>query len=111
MPDSVFFFEVPHFTVWNVLYTGIGAAIFWNRWGRTKLRVFVLAGIVEWICEKDSKEAGALEFVVFIILGCLVGVGVAEPQNVPQSLAAGMGWTGFLATNKTEEDRHVETSV
>ena len=100
MLESAPFFEVPSFTFWNVFYTGSGAAIFWAKWGRANLRVFALADIIELFCEKGSKRAIALEFTIFIALGSLIGIGLTDPVNAKQALAAGMGWTGFFAGTK-----------
>lgn len=100
MPESAPFFEIPPFTFSNVLYTAIGAAIFWTKWGRTKLRAFALSDIIELFYEKDSKRAVALEFIIFIALGCIVGIGLTEPGNARQAFAAGMGWTGLFAGTK-----------
>ena len=39
-------FEPPSFGFWNVVYTAIGATVFWGTWGRTKLKPFVLPDII-----------------------------------------------------------------
>lgn len=92
-------FKVPDFDVWQVIYTAIGVAVFWMKWGRTKLRAYALSDLIEIFCK--GKLATIMEFAVFILLGCLVGIGVAQPQNAAQALTAGFGWTGFFSTHRT----------
>jgi hypothetical protein len=36
-------FQIPHFSAGAILFTSIGASIFWARTGRTKLKVYVLS--------------------------------------------------------------------
>lgn len=90
-------FQSPQFTFWNVMFTAVGAAVFWGKWGRLSLRAFVLSDILNLFPLKGSHRA-AIEFVIFMGLGCLVGIGVAQPHNAVQALTAGFGWTGFFST-------------
>jgi hypothetical protein len=90
-------FEVPHFTIWNVLYTATGAAVFWGRNGRSKLKVYYLSHVFDIVKFPEGHLRQGVEFSVFIILGCLMGIGIAQPGTVPQAITAGMAWTGFLA--------------
>ena len=92
-------FEYPPFEIGNVVYTAIGATVFWSKWGRTGLKAYGLSGVID-LFPIDARAKMALEFVVFVILGCAVGIGVANPSNAPQALSAGMGWTGFLTTSR-----------
>jgi hypothetical protein len=88
-------FQIPTFTFWNVAFTAIGVAIFWGKWGRTKLKAYVLSDIVN-LLPVDDKWRSAIEFVVFVAFGCLVGIGVTQPTTAAQALTAGLGWTGFV---------------
>ncbi len=36
------------FTFLNILYTGIGSAVFWGKAGRSKLRAYALSDLVKW---------------------------------------------------------------
>jgi hypothetical protein len=90
-------FESPHFTFWNTAYTAIGAAVFWGRSGRTKLRVYYLSHVLDIMEFPEGRLRKCVEFAVFIVLGCLIGIGIANPGTVPQALTAGFAWTGFLA--------------
>ena len=91
-------FEAPYFTIWNVLYTGIGATILWGKLGNTKLRPFGLWRLIKLLPVSQNKKE-VIEIIVFISLGCIVGIGIVQPTNVPQALSAGFGWTGFLTSN------------
>jgi hypothetical protein len=95
-------FAAPIFDFWAVLYTAAGATVFWGKWGRTRLRPFLLATVMDYFFsgQKTLKLRQLIEFVIFLGFGVLVGVGLTEPQNVTQALAAGLGWTGLVASNK-----------
>jgi hypothetical protein len=41
-----------------------------------------------------------IEFLVFLALGCIVGIGFTNPSNPQQALTAGMGWTGVFVRRK-----------
>jgi hypothetical protein len=90
-------FDPPHFTFWNTAYTAIGAAVFWGRNGRTKLKVYYLSYVFDLLEFPEGRSRRCTEFVIFIVLGCLVGIGIAKPGTVPQALTAGFAWTGFFA--------------
>ena len=96
-------FEGPTFTFWNVVYTAIGAMIFWAKWGRTRLKVYALSNIVR-LLPIPRIWRNAIEFLVFIFLGCLVGIGLVKPENVAQALTAGLGWTGLLSQRVSGEE-------
>lgn len=92
-------FELPEFTVWKLIYTGIGAAVFWGVWGRSRLKPFILFDLFKNLpVPEPVKEV--IEFLVFIALGCLVGIGFTDPVNPRQALTAGFGWTGAFARIK-----------
>jgi hypothetical protein len=93
-------FDAPSFTFWNVVYTAIGASVFWSTWGRTKLKTFVLPDLVRYLPWKRWHPL--IEFVLFIALGCVVGVGVTNPTNPRQAITAGLGWTGAIARRKAK---------
>jgi hypothetical protein len=89
-------FEPPHFTAWNVTYTAIGAAVYWGKWGRTKLKAYVLS---DWLVllPVDDKWRCAIELFTFVALGALIGVAIVQPLNAIQALTAGFSWTGVFA--------------
>ncbi len=87
-------FQDPHFTVWNVIFSAIGAAIFWGRWGKNKLRPFFLADFID-LLPANEKTKDLISFLLFVALGCVVTVGVVQPTNVPQAFSGGLGWTGL----------------
>ncbi len=91
-------FEAPSFTVWNIVYTAIGASVFWSTWGRTKLRAFILPDLIRYLPWKRWHPL--FEFVLFIAIGCVVGVGMTNPTNPRQAITAGLGWTGAIARRK-----------
>jgi len=87
----------PDVTFASVFFTAIGAALFWGKWGNRKLRAYALSRLLEYIFPKSPYVRHVLEFFVFIALGCVVGIGLTQPANIPQCFTAGLGWTGFVA--------------
>ncbi len=89
-----------HFTFSNILFTAIGAIVFWARkGGRSELKAYGLSdmiGLLPW----DVKARRWIEFGIFILLGCAVGIGFTEPTNPRQALTAGFGWTSLLAFSR-----------
>lgn len=88
-------FQGPSFTFWNIVYTAIGAAGFWSTWGRSKLKPFLIADLIRRLPARRWHPL--IEFLLFIVLGVIVGIGVTNPTNAQQAIAAGMGWTGIFA--------------
>jgi hypothetical protein len=103
-------FENPTFTLGAVAYTAIGAAVIWGKMGRTKLKAYVLSDVVNRL-PLGIKFRSLIEFIVFVTLGCAVGIGVAQPTNARQALTAGIAWTSFFSiprgTNKSPKQNRV----
>ena len=83
-----------------VFSTALGAFMLWAKWSQKRSKVFILADVIELFCEKDSQTARQLEFIVFIALGCFVGIVMVEPATIRQAFAAGLGWTSFCINTK-----------
>lgn len=100
-------FTAPIFEFWAVVYTAAGATVFWGKWGRTRLRPFLLATVMDYFfsSKKLEKLRQLIEFLIFISFGVLVGVGLTEPHNVTQALAAGLGWTGLVASTSNNSSK------
>jgi len=88
-------FEMPAFTFWKLVFTAIGAAVFWAKWGRSRLRAYVLSDFVA-LLPLSRRGRAAVELLIFLALGSIVGIGVANPLNVTQAITAGFGWTGIV---------------
>ena len=88
-------FENPSFTFWNLVYTAVGSAVLWGTWGRTRLKAFVLSDLLGLFLK--GRWLFMFEFLVFIALGCLVGIGVVHPVDATQAITAGFAWTGAFA--------------
>ena len=93
-------FNIPDYSFGRVLFTAIGAAVFWGKWGKTKLKAFVLSDLLNAIPMKP-KIRGAIELLIFIALGCAVGIALVQPTNAAQALTAGFGWTGLFAGHRS----------
>jgi len=84
------------FSISNVLFTAIGASVYWGINGRSKLRAYLLREVIDWLDLNPTARA-ATEFVIFVVLGCLVGIAVTQPISATQAITAGFGWTGLFA--------------
>jgi hypothetical protein len=81
-----------------ILFTGLGAAIFWGRNGRKKLKVFVLSDLFDALkFDEKSPWRVVIEFVLFVTFGILIGIGGIAPTTIPQALTAGIAWTGMVS--------------
>jgi hypothetical protein len=89
-------FEAPEFAAWSVFYTAIGVSVFWAKWGRSRLRPYVLPDVIG-LLRLSPQARAALEFLVFLFIGCCVGIAALEPKNAVQAITAGFGWTGIFA--------------
>lgn len=88
-------FQTPFFHSWCFFYTAIGAAVVWGKWGRETLKPYILSDLIG-LLPLSERLRNALEFLLFILIGCLVSIGVVQPVNPTQAIAAGMGWTGIF---------------
>jgi hypothetical protein len=95
--NSTVVFQAPHFTFWTTVYTALGAMFFWTRTGRAKLKVYALSWLFDILKVPDSGKRQVVEFIIFIVFGCLIGIGIANPATVAQAVTAGFAWTGFVA--------------
>ena len=68
----------------------------WGRLGPKKVEVYTLSPLFRSL-GMPTKARIVVEFIIFAVLGVVVGVSIVQPTNVPQALAAGLGWTGVLA--------------
>jgi len=90
-----------HFTFSNLLFTATGVVVFWARkGGRSELKALGLSDMVGLLPLRRSLRY-LLEFIIFIVLGCVVGIGFTAPTNARQALTAGFGWTSLLASVRT----------
>jgi hypothetical protein len=93
-------FENPPFHTWSVIYTALGVILFWSKWGREKVKAYYLSELVETFV-KNERAQMVIELLLFVSIGCLVGIGIVRPQNIPQALSAGLGWTGLVAHHRS----------
>ena len=88
-------FDVPDFTVWNVLYTASATLTLWGSFGKPRLRATGLPRVVG-LLPLSRKNRERVELVLFVALGVIVGIGVTAPVNPSQAISAGLAWTGAL---------------
>lgn len=83
----------------SVFYAAMGSALFYSRWGRKKLKVYLLSDLLD-VFQLSEKARVIIEFVIFVGFGCAVSIGIVHPQNAAQAFSAGLGWTGLAARPK-----------
>lgn len=102
-------FEMPTFTVWKVFFTAIGASVYWGVAGKAKLRPFLLPDVLEHLPGKQFHPI--LEFLVFVMMGCFVGIVFTDPASARQAITAGMGWTGVCTQAGTRRKTKGQTGA
>lgn len=78
------------------IYAAVGATILWAKMRRSKRDIYGLTEITKQYIPNEKVRI-IVELAIFLIIGCLVSVGVINPSTPAQAFAAGLGWTG-LAT-------------
>jgi len=91
--------EYPSYPPTFVVFAAIGSMIFWSVKGRTKLKAYGLSEVFGHL-PLSINQRYLLEFLVFVTLGCVVGVGITQPVNVRQALTAGIAWTSLFSTSR-----------
>lgn len=81
---------------WVIVFTALGVMGFWAKWGRSRLRVAGLSEVLRLVPISEPWQP-RVEFATFLVVSCLVGIGVVQPTTVPQCLTAGFAWTGLVA--------------
>lgn len=77
--------------------TALGSALLWGRLGRTKVRAYVLSPWLDTFMKKQGFLRVTVEFVLFVLVGTVLGLGMCDPVSFAQALAAGFGWTSLVA--------------
>ena len=97
--------ELQTFAFWvHVFFCALGASILYNQWGRAELRVYTLSSYLDTLKFSNEKDRERLEMLIFILVGTAIAMGVGHPKNIPQSFAAGAGFTG-LSTQPNSASR------
>ena len=91
-----------------VVFTAVGAAAAWLLKGRRKLKMPGLSDLFV-----DVKLRGwrpLIEFLVFIALGCTVGIAFAKPETSNQAITAGFSWTGLMSSAEEKSSKPKQDS-
>jgi hypothetical protein len=76
----------------------LGAIIYWarsGRGGRRSVRMLPLRSLTQLIPNVALREA--VDFVIFVAMGCVLVWLLATPNTPQQGFAAGAGWTGLAS--------------
>jgi hypothetical protein len=91
-----------HWTWTNCVFTALGVLMLYSRWGKNGLKLYIPRDIIRTLHLSEDHTC-QVELLVFITVGTLVAMACVEPDTVRQSFAAGLGWTGLLATPNTSK--------
>jgi len=81
---------------WSLVgYSALGVLVLASRQGHEGLRIWVPGKLISTFKWHDNRNT-QVEFVVFIVIGSLIGIVVGGPDTPRQAVAAGLGWTGLL---------------
>ena len=83
-----------------VVFTAIGTIILYCKWGPKRTQTLGLSVLLDLWTTEQTKPRRIAELVIFVALGCTIAMGVVAPTTPIQALAAGLSWTGLLATAK-----------
>ena len=86
-----------HWTWIHCAFTALGVFLLYSRWGKDGLKYYVPRDLLKTIHLSVDLNS-QVEFIIFMIMGTVVDMAFAEPDTARQSIAAGIGWTGLLAT-------------
>jgi hypothetical protein len=86
-----------HWPGFNYLFTALGVFLLYARWGKAGLRYYVPRDLLDTLHLSDDRKT-QIELVVFMLIGTVVATACVEPQTARQAIAAGLGWTGLLAS-------------
>lgn len=81
----------------NWLYTALGVFLLYARWGKAGLRYYVPGELLRTLHLSEDTQS-QIEVLVFMVIGTVVATACVEPQTARQAIAAGLGWTGLLAS-------------
>lgn len=81
-----------------VFYVAVGTILCYAKMKHDQRRVYALTEVIEQLVGNHKLKV-LLELFVFVLLGCVLSMGIIGPSTVPQAFAAGLAWTG-LATGK-----------
>lgn len=77
--------------------TGVGSVILYVRWSATgELHAIGLESVLTKF-GLAGRSLSAVELLLFVTLGTVVGYSMTSPVNPAQALAAGFGWTAAFS--------------
>lgn len=85
---QVFGYEGP-----MVVYVLAGVLLSFSRAKEGDRKIYGLSNFLQRFIA-HPKRLLAAEAIAFLVLGCMISVGVTNPATIPQALAAGLAWTG-----------------
>ena len=85
---------------WNIfpmwIFAVVGVAVSWCKLRANQRTIYGLSAVVE-LFFSDNRTRNVIELLIFVVIGCLVSLGITKPTNEAQALAAGLAWTGMLS--------------
>lgn len=76
-----------------IVFVLAGVLLSFSRAKEGDRKIFGVSNFLERFISHPQRLLAA-EAVAFLILGCMISIGVTNPTTIPQALAAGLAWTG-----------------
>jgi hypothetical protein len=80
------------------LFAAIGTILSWTKMKKAERDVYGLTELIKRFVPDNEEKRGIVEIVVFVLIGCILAMGIIAPSTPPQALAVGLGWTALTTT-------------
>jgi uncharacterized membrane protein YbjE (DUF340 family) len=82
------------------MLTAFGSALLYARWshagsGQIQVKALGFESLIKYL-PLSVGQRRFVSFLIFVMIGGIVGMVMAEPLNGRQAIAAGFGWTALL---------------
>jgi hypothetical protein len=90
--------EIQQVPLWQ-LYANValGAIVLWIKLNKSHKKVHGLSDVLDALLPNSPRLATLCQFLVFVVLGTLVGKLAVEPYTQMQAFAGGVAWSRLAA--------------
>jgi hypothetical protein len=84
--------------VWQVyVYGALGAIVLWIKMNRANKKIHGLGDLMDRLLPNHPRVSALCQFVVFVVLGTVVGKIAVGPYTQMQAFAGGVAWSRLAA--------------
>ncbi len=80
-------------------YSALGAALLWTKSTILRKKALGFGDIAEILFPNSKNFQILIQFAAFVIIGALVGVGVASPGSPVQAITGGLAWSRIISSD------------